>query len=319
LKKVIVAQKLKQEILDMLSQVGVVEIVKEGDVEDLKAKLPGAECIILGTWVKLNAEMLALADGLKVISRTGVGVDNVDVEEATKKGIMVLNTPTANAISVAEHTISFICALSKYIVYLDTAIRNNNFKARRQYLPVDLDGKVLGLIGFGTIGKQVAHKCNAAFNMKALAYDPWVKTAPDYTTLVDSMDEVFKNADFISIHLPLLPTTRNLVNAEKLSMIKPSAFLINTSRGGIVDEVALADALKNGTIAGAALDVFESEPPSSESPLLKLPNIIMTPHSAALTQECTVRVAMCAAQGVIDYLNGTTPEFIYNRKQLNIG
>jgi len=319
LKKVIVAQKLKQEILDMLSQVGVVEIVKEGDVEDLKAKLPGAECIILGTWVKLNAEMLALADGLKVISRTGVGVDNVDVEEATKKGIMVLNTPTANAISVAEHTISFICALSKYIVYLDTAIRNNNFKARRQYLPVDLDGKVLGLIGFGTIGKQVAHKCNAAFNMKALAYDPWVKTAPDYTTLVDSMDEVFKNADFISIHLPLLPTTKNLVNAEKLSMIKPSAFLINTSRGGIVDEVALADALKNGTIAGAALDVFESEPPSSESPLLKLPNIIMTPHSAALTQECTVRVAMCAAQGVVDYLNGTTPEFIYNRKQLNIG
>lgn len=318
MKKIIVAQKLKQEILDKISQVGTVETVKEGDVDDLKAKLPGAECIILGTWVKLNAEMLTLADSLKVISRTGVGVDNVDVEEATKKGIMVLNTPQANAISVAEHTVTFVCALSKYIVYLDTAIRNDNFKARRQYLPVDIDGKVLGLIGYGAIGKQVAQKLNVAFNMKAIAYDPWIKEAPEYTTLVDNMDEVFKNADFISVHLPLLPTTRNTVNAEKLKLMKPSAFVINTSRGGIVDEVALADALKNGTIAGAALDVFESEPPSAESPLLGLPNIIMTPHSAALTQECTVRVATCAAQGVIDYLNGVTPKFIYNRKQLNI-
>lgn len=314
---IIIAQKVSQEVTKILQQAGETVTIQEGNLEQLKAELPRASAILLGTWVKFNEELIQLAPELLVISRTGVGVDNVDVDAATRRGILVLNTPEANAISVAEHTIALICGLSKYLVYLHGNVVKGNFQARREYLPVDLDGKTLGLLGFGNIGRKVAKKAMAAFDMKVLAYDPFVTETSEPVTLCSQVDELLAASDIVSIHMPLLPSTKNLIGRKELQGMKPSSFLINTSRGGIIDEDALAEALENGWIAGAALDVFAQEPPDSGHRLLQSEKVILTPHSAALTQECTVRVAIAAAEGIADLLAGREPKFIYNKKQLS--
>lgn len=316
MKKVVVAQKTNERIVAMLTEKAEVVQVAEGSVEDLKEKLKGAYAILLGTWVKFTAELMDISPELKVISRTGVGVDNVDIDAATSRGIMVLNTPTANAVSVAEHAVTLILALSKQLMYLDSSIRQNNFKARRLNLPVDVDGKTLGLIGCGGIGRIVAQKCRAAFNMRVLAYDPYLKTAPEGIELVADLDEIYTQSDFISIHLPLTPETRGMIGAETLGRMKPTAILINTSRGGIVDEAALAEALNGGRLAGAGLDVFEQEPVAMDSPLMTAKNLLMTPHSAALTKECVLRVANAAAAGIIDAVEGREPQAVFNKKAL---
>jgi len=300
----------------MLAEKAEVVQVAEGSVEDLKEKLKGAYGILLGTWIKFTAELMDISPDLKVISRTGVGVDNVDIDAATSRGIMVLNTPTANAISVAEHAVSLILALSKQLIFLDSSIRQDNFKARRLNLPIDVDGKTLGLIGCGGIGRLVAQKCRAAFSMRVVGYDPYLKVAPEGIELVTDLNEIYAQSDFISIHLPLTPETRNMIGAETLSRMKTSAILINTSRGGIVDEAALADALNAGRLAGAGLDVFEQEPVAMNSPLMSAKNLIMTPHSAALTKECVLRVAQAAATGLIDAVEGREPQAVFNKKAL---
>ena len=314
MERVIVAQKANDKLIEKLKMIAEPVLMQEGDLETLEREIGGAVAIILGTWLKFDRGWIDKAPNLKVISRTGVGVDNVDAAYAAERDILVLNTPKANAVSVAEHTVSLICALAKFIGYLDRQVRNDNFKARRLYLPVDLDGKTLGLLGYGNIGRMVAKKCRYAFNMKVLAYDPFVKEADEYVTLVSDMDEVYKDADFLSVHLPLLPETKDLINKDAIDKMKDGAFIVNTSRGGIVNETALIKAIGDGKFAGAGLDVFENEPPGRDSDLLKSDKILLTPHSAALTKECVLRVAECAFDGVIDYLQGKTPEFIYNRK-----
>lgn len=315
-KKIVIAQKTHERIVAMLAEKAEVVQVAEGSVEDLKEKLKGAYGILLGTWVKFTPELMDISPDLKVISRTGVGVDNVDIDAATSRGIMVLNTPTANAISVAEHAVALILALSKQLIFLDSSIRQDNFKARRLNLPIDVDGKTLGLIGCGGIGRLVAQKCRAAFNMRVVGYDPYLKVAPEGIELVTDLNEIYAQSDFISIHLPLTPETRNMIGAETLSRMKPSAILLNTSRGGIVDEAALADALNAGRLAGAGLDVFEQEPVAMNSPLMTAKNLIMTPHSAALTRECVLRVAQAAATGLIDAVEGREPQAVFNKKAL---
>lgn len=316
MQKVIVAQKANERLIGKLREAAEPILMQEGDLETLEREIGQAAGIILGTWLKFDKGWIDKAPNLKVISRTGVGVDNVDVAYAAEKGILVLHTPKANAISVAEHTVTLICALAKFTGYLDKQVRNNNFKARRLNLPIDLDGKTLGLLGYGNIGKMVAMKCHYAFNMKVFAYDPFVKEAEPYVTLVHTADEIYREADFLSVHLPLLPETRGLINGEAIAKMREGSFIINTSRGGIVNEAELEKAIENGKLAGAGLDVFENEPPLQDSDLLKNDKIILTPHSAALTKECTLRVAECAFDGVIDYLQGKTPEFIYHSKEI---
>jgi D-3-phosphoglycerate dehydrogenase / 2-oxoglutarate reductase len=317
LSKVVVAQKTDEQVLQMLRAVADVVQAQEGDLDDLKKKLPGAKAVLIGTWMKFNAELMDLVPGLKVISRTGAGVDNVEVESATRRRILVLNTPTANSISVAEHAVALLLAVSKQLAFLDASVRQGNFKARRLYLPVDIEGKTLGLIGCGNIGCLVADKCRDAFHMRAIGYDPFLKAAPEGIELRATMREVLAQADYVSLHLPYSAETKNLLGREGLSMMKPTAFLINTSRGGIVNEAALAEALNAGAVAGAALDVFEHEPPEPGSPLLSCKNLLMTPHTAALTRECVVRVARCAAQGIVDCLGGRRPGFVYNPAALD--
>jgi D-3-phosphoglycerate dehydrogenase / 2-oxoglutarate reductase len=316
LNKVLVAQKASNQVLEMLRKVGEVVQVQEGSLASLKEKLPGATAVLAGTWMKFNAELMDVSAALKVISRTGAGVDNVDLEAATQRGILVLNTPTANTVSVAEHAVALLLALSKQLAFLDASVRQGDFKARRLYLPVDVDGKTLGLIGCGNIGRLVAQKCRDAFHMRTIGFDPFLNSAPEGMTLAATINEVLEQSDYVSLHLPYSAETRNLIDRKELSMMNPSGFLINTSRGGIVNEAALAETLNAGGIAGAALDVFEKEPPEAGSPLFSCKNLLMTPHSAALTRECVARVAICAAQGIVDYLSGRRPEFVVNKAVL---
>ena len=311
--KVLIAQKTHPDVLAVLEPHARPVTIKEGDEDDLRAKIVDCQAILLGTWLKFTGELMDIAGELKVISRTGVGIDNVDVEAATKRGIYVLNTPGANALTVAEHALSLMISLAKHIVFLDQQVRSDNFKARRLYLPVDMDGKTLGLIGFGAIGHMLAEKCRLAFNMEVLAYDPFVTNLPDWVKTAGRPEEIFEKSDFVSLHIPLTEATKNIVNRKTLSLMKPTAFLINTSRGGIVDEDALFEFLNDKKIAGAGLDVFEKEPPTPGDKLLTLPNIILTPHTGALTRECVQRVAKCAAQGIADYFQGKTPAYIFNK------
>ncbi len=317
-KKIVIGQRTDPNIVEYLRHSGDVTVVTGNDANELLAACRGAVCLQIGTWAKITAEFMDAAGTLKVVSRTGVGVDSVDVDAATKRGILVLNTPQANAQSVAEHALSQLLALSKRIVYMDANVRAGNFQARREYKSVELQGKTLGVLGYGNIGRRMAQMAHAALGMPVLAYDPFITKAPDYVTLCASIDEVLTGCDALSVHLPLLPDTRNLLNAEKLALLKPAAYLICTSRGGIVDEDALAAALIGNRLAGAALDVFEPEPPKLEKPLFSAPNLIVSPHCAGLTKESVERVAMTAAEGIADYLAGKQPAFIVNRRGLGL-
>lgn len=315
MRKILLTKKLNEANAKLFEGIPDIELVTIPDGEQARfdSNIKDAEAVLLSTAYKMTKEVIEGAGNLKVISRTGVGVDNVDVEAATGKGILVLNTPQANSVSVAEHTLTLIAAISKQLLMYDSGLRAGNFKIRRSGKSFDADGKTLGLIGCGRIGRITAEKCKAAFDMNVIGYDPYIKELPGIT-LYESIEEVFKRADYISLHIPLTDETRNMVGETLLSMMKPSAYLINTSRGGIVDEAALAKALKEEKIAGAALDVLESEPPKEDNPLLPLRNVILTPHSAALTKECSARVAHEAALGISDYLKGNTPKFVFNKE-----
>ena len=320
MKKVLVAEKVSNKALDIIKEVAEIKVAPQADVEEFKKLVTDVVAVILDTTIRLSAEIMDSAPQLKVISRTGVGVDNVDIEAATKRKILVLHTPEANTNTCAEHTVVLMGAIAKQLLFLDSELRKGNFKtSRRLYLPVDLDGKVLGIIGYGRIGKAVAKKCMNAFNMKVIAYDPYIEDSdfPEGVIRCSIDRQVFSEADFITIHVPLNDETRNFINASLLSLMKPTAYLINAARGNVVDENYLAKMLRENKIAGAAFDVLTNEPPLLTDELLNAPNIILSPHSAVLTKECTVRVAIEAANGIVDYLKGKTPKYIFNREVLN--
>lgn len=315
MRKVLLTKKLSDKDLKLFEGIPELELVTipDGEQAQFGLHMKDAEAVLLSTAYQMGADVIGGAEKLKVISRTGVGVDNVDVKAATAKGVLVLNTPEANSISVAEHTVALIIAISKQLLMYDSELRAGNFKIRRTNRSADIDGKTLGLIGCGRIGRFTADKCRAAFNMQVIGYDPYIKELPDIT-LYEDIGEVFGRADYISLHIPLTDETRGMVGEKLLSRMKPTAYIVNTARGGIIDEAALAEALRENRIAGAALDVLELEPPKDDNPLLPLKNVILTPHSAALTKECSARVAHEAALGIRDYLKGNTPRFVFNRE-----
>jgi D-3-phosphoglycerate dehydrogenase / 2-oxoglutarate reductase len=321
MKKALVNEKVSPDALNILKKAAEVVYMPSGDHDEFKRLVKDVTAVMLDTTIKFTGELMDSAPNLKVISRTGTGVDNVDVDAATRRGIMVLHTPDANTVTVAEHTVAFIGALTKHLVFLDSETRQGKFKvARRYYLPVDLDGKTIGIIGYGRIGKQVAKKCMGAFNMKVIIYDPYISDVVVAPGVVRYSVEtqVFKEADVVSIHVPMTPETRNHVDENLLSLMKPSAYLVNTARGNIVDEAYVCKMLDEGKLAGAGFDVLANEPPVENELFLKNPKTIVSPHSAALTNECTVRVACEAASGIVDYLEGRLPKSIFNRKELNL-
>jgi D-3-phosphoglycerate dehydrogenase len=268
---------------------------------------------ILARTARYPAEVLRAGTHLKVIGRHGVGVDNIDIAAATELGIYVTNAPESNAGSVAEHTIGLIIAAARHLVQCDAALKSGNFEIRNQMIGNDIEGKVLGLIGVGRIGRLVARKAGIGLSMQVIGFDPFVDPAlvPE-VEFTDSMEGVLKNADFVSLHLPVNEKTMGLIDKTRLLMMKPSAYLLNVARGGIVHENDLIEILTEKLIAGAALDVFTEEPPSPSNPLFKLDNVTVTPHNAALTQECMDRMAVQAAQGIDEVLSGRTPTWPVN-------
>ena len=318
-KKILIVQPIHERGMQVFDESFDVRVASDPSAATVIKEIKGVEGVVV-RMAPFTREIIEAADALKVIGRHGVGVDTIDVQAATEKGIVVVNTPNANATSVAEHTLTAIGALAKRVVVYDHAIRNGRWELRNSYGAIDLDGKILGLVGVGKIGSMVARRAAAAYNMKAIAFDPYItpeKALEMGVTLCAAMDDIFEQADVVSLHTPLTPETRGLVNAARLRLMKSTAFLVNFSRGEVVDEKALYDALKTGVIAGAAIDVYDPEPPLNDNPLFELDNILLSPHSAALTGECVIRMATGAAEGVVDVLTGRRPQFVVNPEVLN--
>jgi D-3-phosphoglycerate dehydrogenase len=322
IKRILLPQPIEKEAISLLEAANL-EIVLAQDkrVETVAPLLKGVQGVILRTGIIFNRDLMNHADDLWVISRTGAGVDNVDVAAATEMGILVTNIPGGNTSSVVEHALALIFALVKRLPLMDREVRQNNFDIRFKNLPRDLRGKTLGVIGLGKIGSELARICFQAIGMSILGHDPYL--TPEAKDLLQrwvefsDMERLFRESDIISIHIPLLPNTKKLIGPRELGWMKADAFLINTSRGDVLDEEALIQCLREKRIGGAGLDVFAQEPLEKDNPLKKLDNVILTPHTAALTRECVVRLATEAAKAIIDVSQGKRPEGIVNPEVFN--
>lgn len=297
--KVIVADKISERGVELLKQAGwnIVLTTKE----TLNAEIADADALVVRSATKVTPELLEKALRLRVVGRAGVGVDNIDLEEATRRGVLVMSTPGGNAVSVAEHTFALLLALARQVPRLDSAIREGRWE-KSSAAGTELRGKTLGLVGLGRIGSEVAVRAEA-FDMRVLGYDPYISEAAAREVQVElvPLERLLAESDFVSLHTALSPATQNLINAKTLAEMKKSARLVNAARGELVDEAALAQALKEGKLAGAAVDVFVEEPPKS-SPLVGLPNVIATPHVAGSTTEAQEEVGTQIAVQVRDYL-----------------
>src|SRR5579871_3260355 len=271
------------------------------DKEKLAETIGGFDGLAIRSATKVTAKLLEKANGLKVIGRAGIGVDNVDIPAATARGIIVMNTPFGNSITTAEHAITLMLSLARQIPEADASTRAGKWE-KNKFLGVEIYGKTLGIIGCGNIGSIVADRA-LGMKMKVIAYDPYLslERALDLGVEKVELDELLRRADFITLHTPLTDKTRNIINAETLALTKKTARLINCARGGLVNEADLFAALSSGRIAGAALDVFATEP-ATDSPLFKLPNVVCTPHLGASTREAQENVALQIAEQMSDYL-----------------
>ena len=301
--KVLIADHLSPDGVKVLQrEPGLRVDVKTGlSPKDLAAAIKPYEGLIVRSSTKVTAEVIHKAERLRVIGRAGVGLDNVDLEAATKRGIIVMNVPGGNTISAAEHTMSLILAVARRIPQADRHVRTGKWE-RSEFVGVEVFGKTLGIVGLGKIGAEVARRAQA-FGMRVIACDPYLSTehAQSLEVQLVPFKQMLGEADFITLHIPLSAQTRHLIGAKELALMKPSAYLVNCARGGIVDEAALYKALVEGKLAGAALDVFESEPPG-DSPLFKLPQVVATPHLGASTEEAQLNVAIEIAKQVADCL-----------------
>jgi len=322
-RKVLLPQPIEREALGILAANRLdVVTAAEPKPEVVGPLMKDAQAIVLRTGIKITRELLACPNDLMMISRTGAGVDNVDLVAATEKGIIVTSSIGANTTSDVEHTLALILGLFKQLFLMDAEVRRGNFAIRYKNCPTDLRDKTLGIVGFGRIGSMIARGCHDLFAMKILACDALLGDAQkasyrDWVRFTD-LAELSRDSDVISIHTPLTPDTRGMFNRRFFSQMKRTAFIVNTSRGGVIDERALVQTLKEGGIAGAGLDVFENEPIPPGHELLELRNVILTPHTAALTQECVIRMAVAGAQRVVDLFNGFVPENVANPEVLAI-
>jgi D-3-phosphoglycerate dehydrogenase len=304
--KVLITDKLAQEGIDLLDSIeGVDAVVKTGISEDELAAILGEhDGLIVRSGTKVTARVLNNSGKLKAIARAGVGVDNIDVAEATRKGILVMNTPGGNTLSAAEHTMALILAMSRNVVPACVSLKGGAWD-RKKYMGNQLNNKVLGLIGLGRIGMAVAAMAKG-FNMKILGFDP-LAAPPDAEKIgieiSGNLERIFKEADFISVHVPRNKQTLNMIDTEQIKMMKPTVRLINCARGGIITEDALYDALAEKRIAGAALDVYSEEPPKNTR-FAEFENCVVTPHLGASTSEAQIEVAVEAAQIIVDAIKG---------------
>ncbi len=309
--RVLVADAIAEEGIRRLREHADVDVRLREPAAALREIIPEYEALVVRSETRVDAALIEAATRLRVIGRAGAGVDNIDVDAATRRGILVLNAPSGNTVAAAEHTMAMMLALARHVPQADQAVRAGRWE-RTRFVGTELKDKVLGLVGLGNIGSEVARRAQA-FGMQVIAADRVVSEdrAAQLRVKLLSLEEVLSQADFLSLHVPLTPETRHLIGVRALARLKPTCRLINVSRGGVVDEAALFDALSEGRLAGAALDVFEREPPG-ENPLLRLPQVISTPHLGASTEEAQITVAVDVADQIVTVLQGGQPRFALN-------
>jgi D-3-phosphoglycerate dehydrogenase len=300
---VLIAEELSPATVDALGPDFEIRAVDGTDRPALLAAVADADAILVRSATKVDAEVIAAAPKLKVVARAGVGLDNVDIKSATNAGVMVVNAPTSNIISAAELTVGHILSLARHIPAAHSALAQGQWK-RSKYTGVELYEKTIGIIGLGRIGALIAARLQA-FGTNVIAYDPYVTSARAQQLGVQlvSLDDLLAQADFVTIHMPKTPETTGMISDDQLALMKSTAFVVNVARGGLIDEDALYRALTTGTIAGAGLDVFVTEPPQ-ESPLLALENVIVTPHLGASTDEAQEKAGVSVARSVRLALSG---------------
>ena len=301
--KIFVADDVSDSGLDPLRAAGFTVEKQTGLTgPSLVQALQNCEGLVVRSETKVTADLLASVSSLRVIGRAGVGVDNIDVPAATIRGIVVMNAPDGNTITTAEHTIALLISLARSIPQANSSLKSGRWE-RKKFIGVELQGKTLGIVGLGRIGRVVASRARA-MGMLIVAYDPFIapEQARDLEIELAPLDDVYARADFLTVHTPLTAETRGLIDREVFAKMKKGARIINCARGGLVDEGALCEAIENGTIAGAALDVFSQEPPAADNPLLNLDQVIVTPHLGASTTEAQEGVAFTVAEQMRDFL-----------------
>lgn len=303
--KVLITEDINDDGKDYLRKFGY-EIKMAEDISEKTLIEEVKDCdAILVRMANITSKVINAGKKLKVISKFGVGVDNIDVEEATRRGIRVTNSPESNTNTVAEYTIGLIISLARKFFTYDRELRTGNFQIREN-LGMDLKGKVLGIIGAGNIGRIVALKASVGFGMKIIEFKRNITDmeSSEDIKITNNLDYVLENSDFVSLHVPLNDATRKMIGKREFELMKSGAFLINTARGEVIDNEALIEALENKRIAGAAVDVYEGEVPSMEDPIFKLDNVILTPHAAAHTVEAMKRMSLHPAIGIQEVLSG---------------
>ena len=302
--KILVSDPVSEEGLKLLREVASVDVRTDLSPQDIMEIIGEYDGLLVRSGTQVTAELIAAGKKLKVIGRAGVGVDNINVEKASEQGILVINAPEGNTISAAEHTMALMLALARNVPQASASLKEGQWK-RNKFIGLELFKKTLGVIGLGRIGSEVAKRARV-FGMNVLAYDPYISAerAEKIGVAPVSLEEIMARADFITLHIPKSPATHHLIGAAELAKMKKGVRIINCARGGLIDEKALYQAIVDGRVAGAALDVYEEEPPDSDNPLLQLEQVIGTPHLGASTQEAQVNVAVQVAEEMVNFLKG---------------
>jgi len=314
--RVLVAEKLAPEGVELLRAEHEVDVRTGMSREEYLAALPDYHALLVRSGVKADAEAIAAGVNLLVIGRAGVGVDNIDIPAATAAGITVVNAPTGNTTAAAEHTLALLFALARHVPEADASMHAGEWN-RAAFMGRELVDKTLGVVGLGKIGMAVAKRARG-LGMRVVGHDPYVTEEVAKLNGIErmSVEQILREADAVTVHVPKTKDTANLISTDQLASMMQSAYIINVARGGVVDEAALAEALAAGTIAGAAVDVYSSEPPAADNPLLAAPHIILTPHLGASTAEAQTRVAVEAAEQVRDVLAGRSARYAVNAPML---
>jgi D-3-phosphoglycerate dehydrogenase len=309
--KVLIADPISEEGIDILRSCAEVDIKTGLKPEEIISIIGDYEALVVRSQTKVTAKVIAAGKKLKVIARAGVGVDNIDMEEATRRGILVVNAPNANVIAAAEHAIALMLALARHIPQANAVLKSGVWQ-RGKFMGTELRGKTLGIIGLGKVGSAVAKRAQA-LEMKLIAYDPYITADYAHSQQVElvSLEQLLEESDFITLHLALTPETKGLIGAKELALVKPTVRIINCARGGIIDEEALAKSLKERRVAGAAIDVFATEP-ATECVLFECDNIIVTPHLGASTSEAQATAAKDVAEQIVDVFDGKPARYAVN-------
>jgi len=315
--RILIADPVALEGIGMLRAVGQVDVRTGMKVDELIEAIGEYEALVVRSETKVTRPVIEAARELLVIGRAGVGVDNIDLGAATERGVIVVNAPQGNTVAAAEHTVALLLALARHVAQADASMRSGKWD-RKAFVGTEVRGKVLGIVGLGKIGSEVARRA-VGMEMRVIAYDPFVPAERLRALGVESaeFEKVVRQSDFITVHPPLTASTKDMINREEIVMMKDGVRIINVARGGIVNEAALADGVKSGKIAGAAIDVFTTEPPASDNPLLGDPRILITPHLGASTVEAQKRVALDVAEQIVEILQGKPARYAVNAPMLS--